>query len=82
MAEEGLTRIPNDLIHIGKPVEFDEDEFLQKMKDLMLVSYENSDAIKYMVEEMVDTYHSDIKLTDEEVERYQMEIEEILKKNN
>ena len=80
MSEEGLIKTPNDLIHIGKPVEFDEDEFLQKMKDLMLVSYENSDAIKYMVEEMVDTYHPDIKLTDEEVERYQMEIEEILNK--
>lgn len=58
MSEEGLTRTANDLIHIGKPVQFDEEKFLGKMNDLITVSYENTEAIRLMVEDLVDTYKS------------------------
>ncbi len=81
MSEEGLTKTPNDLIHIGKPIAFDEDEFLSKMEDLMLVSYENSEAIRLMVKEMVNTYHPSEPLSAEQERIYRDEIDCILRKN-
>ena len=81
MNEEGLTKTPNELIHIGKPIEFDEDEFLSKMEDLMLVSYENSEAIRLMVKEMVNTYHPTEEMSKEQERIYRDEIERILSKN-
>lgn len=41
MAEEGLTKTDNDLIHIGKPIPFDTDEFLRQMEKLAVVAYGN-----------------------------------------
>lgn len=79
MSEEGLTRTANELIHIGKPVEFDEVKFLNSMNSLMLVSYENNEAIRLMVEELVDTYHPSEPLTDEQKKIYADEIKKITK---
>ena len=78
MSEEGLTRTPNGLIHIGKPIEFNEDTFLGSLNDLMEVSYENTEAIRLMIEELVDTYHPNDKLSDEIIEKYREEIKTIL----
>ena len=39
MAEEGLKRTENDLIHIGCPIPFDTDEFLGELDDLMEAAY-------------------------------------------
>ena len=78
MSEEGLTRTANDLIHIGKPVQFDEDKFLGSLNNLMTVSYENTEAIRLMVEELVDTYHPTSPLTEEQKEKYTKEISKIL----
>lgn len=80
MSEEGLTRTANKLIHIGKPIEFDEVRFLNSMNDLMLVAYENTEAIRLMVEQMVDTYHPTVEKTDEMKKNYEKEIQEILNK--
>jgi len=80
MSEEGLTRTANELIHIGKPVEFDEVKFLNSMNSLMLVSYENNEAIRLMVEELVDTYHPSEPLTDEQKKEYSDEIKRITNK--
>lgn len=57
MAEEGLKTTPNQLIHIGCPVPFDIGRFLKQLETLMAVSYENSDDVWQMVEDMVPTYH-------------------------
>ena len=57
MAEEGLTKTENDLIHIGKPIPFDTDEFLLQLKELMFVAYSNKRDIRKQVEKMVSTYH-------------------------
>ena len=78
MSEEGLTRTANELIHIGKPVEFDEDKFLGSMNDLMKVSYENTEAIRVMVEELVDTYHPSEPLSEKQRKEYSEIIEEII----
>ena len=57
MAEEGLRRTENDLIHIGMPVKFDVDEFLAQLGDLMIAAYKNKDDIRDRVQAMVSTYH-------------------------
>lgn len=56
MAEEGLKTTPNQLIHIGCPIAFDEKEFLDQMQILMKKSYENADDIKEVVKGIVTTY--------------------------
>ena len=57
MAEEGLRKTDNDLIHIGQPISFDVDQFLNKLNALMYAAYANKDDIQTRVEEMVSTYH-------------------------
>lgn len=56
MAEEGLQKTDNDLIHIGNPIKFDEDVFLDRLEGLMLAAYSNKeDGIRDLVIEMVGT---------------------------
>ena len=50
MAEEGLKKTENELIHIGKPISFDVETFLKQLEELAKASYENSDRIVEMVE--------------------------------
>ena len=57
MAEEGLTKTKNDLIHIGRPIPFDTDVFLQQLRSLMWLAYDNREDIRDYVAEMVSTYH-------------------------
>ena len=57
MAEEGLKKTENKLIHIGKPIPFNIEEFLKELEELAKASYENSDRIVEMVEQMVPTFH-------------------------
>lgn len=57
MAEEGMKRTKNDLIHIGQPIPFDTTEFLRQLEELAEASYENSENIVEMVEEIVTTFH-------------------------
>ena len=60
MAEEGLTKTDNDLIHIGRPIAFDNDEFLKNLSTLMESAYANEeDTIRDSVQAMVSTYHPD-----------------------
>ncbi|MBR1866228.1 MAG: polysaccharide biosynthesis protein, partial [Lachnospiraceae bacterium] len=57
MAEEGLEKTQNDLIHIGCPIPFDIEEFLGHLDQLMEVAYKNKDDIRELVEKVVTTYH-------------------------
>lgn len=57
MAEEGLQKTPNELIHIGNPVPFDMEQFLLRLRRLMDAAYENDEAICDAVADMVPTYH-------------------------
>lgn len=56
MAEEGMLKTKNKLIHIGKPIPFDKGVFLQQLEQLSRASYENSENIVEMVEEIVPTF--------------------------
>ena len=64
MAEEGLQKTENDLIHIGKPIPFDTTVFLKQMEELAKASYENSEDIREMVEKIVPTFHPAGKQSD------------------
>ena len=57
MAEEGLSTTPNKLIHIGKPIAFDEEEFLRRLPELLDTAYANREEVRQIVKEMVSTYH-------------------------
>ena len=57
MAEEGLRKTDNELIHIGSPIPFDVDEFFSQMEPLMERAYANREDIRETVEAMVSTYH-------------------------
>ncbi len=57
MAEEGLSTTPNKLIHIGKPIAFDEEEFLRRLPELLDTAYANREDVRRIVKEMVSTYH-------------------------
>ena len=57
MAEEGLKKTDNELIHIGRPIPFDEDLFLRQMESLMEAAYNNQENIRTVVASMVPTYH-------------------------
>lgn len=58
MNEEGLQDTPNKLIHIGKPIEFDQDYFENKLAILDKLANEDSDQIRYAVKEIVPTYNT------------------------
>lgn len=62
MAEEGLKKTDNDLIHIGCPIPFDTDEFLRKLDELMNAAYCNKEDIRQRVAAMVSTYHPEYAL--------------------
>ena len=57
MKEEGLRKTDNNLIHIGCPIPFDTDSFLQGMSTLMTAAYRNDKDIRARVADMVQTYH-------------------------
>ena len=59
MAEEGLKKTENDKIHIGCPIPFDTDEFLQQLGPLMDAAYANDKDIRKIVASIVSTYHQE-----------------------
>ena len=57
MDEEGLQSTDNKLIHIGKPIDFDEELFTHQLEELDELSRMDSPKIKEKVMEVVPTYH-------------------------
>ena len=56
MAEEGLKKTDNDLIHIGEPLPFDQDLLFKNLSTLMTAAYANDDHIRDLLTAMVATY--------------------------
>ncbi len=56
MAEEGLEDTENELIHIGKPIEFDEEVFMTQLDELKKMAEGDEDSIKETVKQIVSTY--------------------------
>lgn len=57
MKEEGMQDTPNHLIHIGKPIEMDDEKFYQDLKELKLAAYRETDDMKQRVSKIVPTYN-------------------------
>ena len=57
MDEEGLQSTDNKLIHLGKPIDFDEELFIHQLEELDELSRMDSPKIKEKVMEVVPTYH-------------------------
>jgi FlaA1/EpsC-like NDP-sugar epimerase len=58
MSEEGLTATENSLIHIGKPLEFDEGEFFETLEEMKAVMYDETINVRELVKRIVPTYLS------------------------
>ncbi len=56
MDEEGLKGTENSLIHIGRPIEFDKEEFKKQLDELDIISKEEPWKVKKCVSEIVTTY--------------------------
>ncbi len=56
MEEEGLQDTANKLIHIGKPIQFDEEEFMKRLEQLRDYVVEEPDDIRQAVQQIVPTY--------------------------
>lgn len=57
MEEEGLRSTENERIHIGRPIEFDEEEFLKDLEELYQSAYAETDHMKKIVKKLVPTYN-------------------------
>ena len=57
MSEEGLQDTDNKMIHIGKPIIFDEEEFSKSLAQLKEVAESEDGDVKAIVQELVPTYH-------------------------
>ena len=56
MSEEGLTATENDLIHIGKPIDIDEDLLYKTLDEMKTVMYDENADIRELVKRIVTTY--------------------------
>ena len=58
MDEEGMKDTANKMIHIGKPIELDEQEFFAQLKELKDECMIESSDIRPLIKKIVPTYHS------------------------
>jgi len=56
MSEEGLKDTQNALIHVGKPILFDKDEFRHQLEELEYMAVQRPDCVKESVSKIVKTY--------------------------
>ena len=59
MAEEGLKKTENNMISIGKPIKFDEENLLSNIDELLSQAKEESLQMKKLVNKLVPTYKID-----------------------
>lgn len=57
MKEEGLQETDNKLIHIGKTIEFDKENFFDNLEKLKEEAYSETGNIRESLKKVVDTYH-------------------------
>ncbi len=56
MSEEGLKATENELIHIGKPIDMDEELFLETLNEMKAVMYDENVDVRSLVRRIVPTY--------------------------
>ena len=79
MSEEGLRTTPNHLIHIGKPIAFRTDEFLQQLKVLMTAAYNGQDEqVLQLVMEVVPSFrHAGIHGSEDKGAAFEAQMKQI-----
>ncbi len=79
MNEEGMKDTANRQIHIGKPLEINEENFFVQLQRLKEAAYEESPAIRELVREIVPTYRKNTEVNreriHEELEKQQKRME-------
>ena len=58
MEEEGMKDTANRMIHIGKPIELDEQEFFMQLKELKDECQIENSNIRPLIKKIVPTYHT------------------------
>jgi FlaA1/EpsC-like NDP-sugar epimerase len=56
MAEEGMTSTQNELIHVGKPIEINDEEFFAKLEKLQQAIKNENCNVRQVISEIVPTY--------------------------
>lgn len=56
MSEEGLEGTENELIHIGRPIDFSEDELFETLDVMSRVMYDEEEDMLKLVKKIVPTY--------------------------
>lgn len=56
MDEEGLEATENNLIHIGKPIDINEDEFFADLEELSEIMYDDNADVRRVIKKIVRTY--------------------------
>ena len=62
MEEEGMQNTENKLIHIGKPIEMDEERFLEQLNELKEYVVTEPDDIRDWVKRIAPTYHPEAEV--------------------
>lgn len=57
MSEEGLQNTENDLIHIGQPIDIDEEVFIDTLNKMQNVMYDDNADVRELVKRIVPTYN-------------------------
>lgn len=57
MKEEGMQKTGNKLIHIGKPIEMDEEALFLQLEKLYEAAYAETNQMRELVQQLVTTYH-------------------------
>ena len=57
MEEEGLQSTANKMIHIGRPIEMDEEKFMEELEELKDYVVKEPEDIREWVKRIVPTYH-------------------------
>ncbi|MCM1044002.1 MAG: polysaccharide biosynthesis protein [Candidatus Gastranaerophilales bacterium] len=58
MNEEGLRETANKMIYIGRPIEYDEEEFEKQLERLEAASLDEEEDVREIIKEIVPTYKS------------------------
>ena len=56
LEEEGLESTDNELIYVGKPIDFDEEKFLKDLDALHDATFKEIDSIRPLIKEIVPEY--------------------------
>lgn len=57
LSEEDTTQTTNRRIHIGKPIEMDEEKFYEQLKELEKAAEKETEDIEGIIQDMVPTFH-------------------------